>query len=39
MPCGFKVEIGHGINFLQVVNTTFYATIVDFSKEFLFEKS
>jgi hypothetical protein len=32
MPCGIKVDVAHGIDFLHVVNTTFYATIVDFSK-------
>ena len=32
MPCGIKVEGAHGIDFLQVVNTTFYATSMDFSK-------
>jgi hypothetical protein len=27
------VEVAQGIDFLQVVNTTFYATIMDFSKD------
>jgi hypothetical protein len=33
MPCGIKVEVAQGIDFLQVVNTTFYATTMDFSKD------
>jgi hypothetical protein len=33
MPCRIKVEVTHGIDFLQVVNTTFYATTMDFSKD------
>jgi hypothetical protein len=33
MPCGIKVEVSQGIDFLQVVNTTFYATTMDFSKD------
>jgi hypothetical protein len=32
MPCGIKVEVVQGIDFLQVVNTTLYATTMDFSK-------
>jgi hypothetical protein len=32
MPCGIKVEVAQGIDFLQVVNTTLYATTMDFSK-------
>jgi hypothetical protein len=39
MPCGIKVEVVHGIDFLQVVNTILYATTMDFKKLFLFEKS
>jgi hypothetical protein len=27
------VEVAEGIDFLQVVNTTFYATTMDFSKD------
>jgi hypothetical protein len=27
------VEVAHEIDFFQVVNTTFYATIMDFSKD------
>jgi hypothetical protein len=33
MPFGIKVEEAQGIYFLQVVNTTFYATTMDFSKD------
>jgi hypothetical protein len=33
MPYEFKVEVAHGIDFLQVVNTTLYATTMDFSKD------
>jgi hypothetical protein len=29
--CGIKVEVAQGINFLQVVNITLYATTMDFS--------
>jgi hypothetical protein len=32
MPCGIKVEVAHGIDFLQVVNNTLYATTMGFSK-------
>jgi hypothetical protein len=30
------VEVAHVIDFLQVVNTTFYATTMDFSKDLYF---
>jgi hypothetical protein len=33
MPYEFKVEVAHGIDFLQVVNTTLYETTMDFSKD------
>jgi hypothetical protein len=33
MPCGIKVEVAQGIDFLQVVNTNVYATTMDFSKD------
>jgi hypothetical protein len=34
MPCGFKVEVVQGVDFLQVVNTTLYATTIDFLKDY-----
>jgi hypothetical protein len=33
MQCEIKVEVAQGIDFLQVVITTFYATTMDFSKD------
>jgi hypothetical protein len=37
MPCGIRVEIIHGVDFLQVVNTISYATTMDFSNVFSLE--
>jgi hypothetical protein len=33
MPCEIRVEVVQGIDFLQVVNTTLYATTMDFSND------
>jgi predicted nucleic-acid-binding Zn-ribbon protein len=37
MPCGIKMEVVQGINFLQVVNTTLYAITMEFSNNFSLE--
>jgi hypothetical protein len=39
MPCDIKEEISQGIDFLQVENTTFYATTMDFSKNSSLKKN
>jgi hypothetical protein len=33
MPCLILVEVAQGIDFLQVVNTTLYATTMDYSND------
>jgi hypothetical protein len=37
MQHGIKVEVVHGVDFLQVVNTTPYTTTMDFSNTFSLE--
>jgi hypothetical protein len=36
MPYGIKVEVGQGIDFLQVINTTLYAKKTNFAKDISF---